>query len=70
VPALLAAIEAALPVGEAVTLLIPHSDGTALALCYDRGRVLMRADEAAHVRLRLSLPQDVLASLAHYRVSG
>jgi GTPase len=67
-PALVAAIEAALPVGEPVTLLIPHSDGTALALCYDRGRVLTRADEAAHVRLRLELPRDVVAGLAPYRV--
>ncbi len=67
-PALLAAIEAALPVGEPVTLRIPHSDGTALALCYDRGRVLTRADEADHVRLQLELPPDVMAGLAPYRV--
>ena len=45
-------------------------DRTALALCYDRGRVLTRADEAAHVRLRLELPHDVVAGLAPYRVSG
>ncbi len=68
VPALLAAIEAALPVGEPVTLRIPHSDGTALALCYDRGRVLTRDDEADHVRLQLELPQDVVAGLGPYRV--
>jgi GTP-binding protein HflX len=68
VPALLAAIEAALPLGEAVTLRIPHSDGTALALCYERGRVLMRADEADHVRLQLELPHDVMPAVAAYRV--
>jgi GTP-binding protein HflX len=68
IPALLAAIEAALPLGELVTLRIPHSDGTALALCYERGRVLVRADEPEHVRLQLELPQDVLAALAPYRV--
>ncbi len=67
-PALLAAIEAALPAGEPVTLRIPHSDGTALALCYERGRVLTRADEADHVRLQLELPHDVMAGLAPYRV--
>ena len=66
--ALLAAIEAALPVGEPVTLRIPHSDGNALALCYERGRVLTRADEADHVRLHLELPQDVIAGLTPYRV--
>jgi GTP-binding protein HflX len=68
IPALLAAIDAALPVGEPVTLRIPHSDGTALALCYERGRVLTRADEADHVRLQLELPHDVMAGLAPYRV--
>ena len=66
--ALLAAIEAALPLGEPVTLRIPHADGNALALCYERGRVLTRADEPEHVRLHLELPQDVMAGLAPYRV--
>jgi GTP-binding protein HflX len=67
IPALLAAIEAALPLGEPVTLRIPHSDGTALALCYERGRVLLRADEPDHVRLQIELPADVMPALAAYR---
>ncbi|HEV8473230.1 MAG TPA: GTPase, partial [Methylomirabilota bacterium] len=68
VPALLAAIHAVLPVGGTVMLQIPHSDGTALAMCYERGRVVTRADGPAHVRLEVELPSGVAAALAGYRV--
>ena len=61
------AIEAALPAGGPVTLHIPHGDGAALALCYERGRVLGRTDRAEHVALEVELPGPVLASLRAYR---
>jgi GTP-binding protein HflX len=51
-----------------VTLRIPHAEGAALASCYTRGRVLMRADEPQHVRLHVELPVDLLGPLATYRV--
>ncbi len=66
---LLAAIDAALPAGTTVTLRIPHSDGTALALCYERGRVLARSDEPDAVRLDVELPRRLLGALAAYRVA-
>jgi len=68
VPELLKAIDAALPVGGAVTLRIPHGDGAALALCYERGRVLARVDEPAHVVVDVQLPGTWLGPLAGYRV--
>lgn len=69
IEALLAAIRAALPpFPGTVTLRIPHAAGTALASCYDRGRVLARADEPHHVRLEVELPAELLGSLAAYRV--
>jgi GTP-binding protein HflX len=64
---LLDAIEAALPAGGPVTLHIPHGDGAALALCYERGRVLSREDRSDHVALEVELPGPVLASLHAYR---
>jgi GTP-binding protein HflX len=67
---LLAAIERALPAAELLTLRIPHGDGAALALCYARGRVLARADEADAVRLEVELPRRALGALAAYRVTG
>jgi GTP-binding protein HflX len=67
-PELLARIHAALPPGGTVTLRIPHEDGSALALCYDRGRVLARSDEADHVRLEVEIPARFGAPLACYRV--
>jgi GTPase len=67
-PELLKAIDAALPVGGAVTLRIPHEDGAALALCYERGRVLARVDEPRHVVVDVQLPGTWLGSLAGYRV--
>jgi 50S ribosomal subunit-associated GTPase HflX len=63
---LLVAIEAALPAGGPVTLHIPHGDGAALALCYERGRVLARTDRPEHVALEVELPGPVLASLRAY----
>jgi GTP-binding protein HflX len=67
-PELLKAIDAALPLGNAVTLRIPHGDGAALALCYERGRVLARVDEPQHVVVDVHLPGSWLGTLAGYRV--
>jgi GTP-binding protein HflX len=67
-PDLLKAIDAALPVGGAVTLRIPHGDGAALAFCYERGRVVARVDEPDHVVVDVQLPGAWLGSLAEYRV--
>jgi GTP-binding protein HflX len=67
-PELLKAIDAALPLGNAVTLRIPHGDGAALALCYERGRVLARVDEPQHVVVDVQLPGSWLGALAGYRV--
>src|SRR3989442_7502122 len=68
VETLLDAIEKALPVCGAVTLRIPHGDGAALALCYERGRVLTRADAPGHVTLEVELAGRALAALGAYRV--
>jgi GTP-binding protein HflX len=66
---LLSAIDGALRPGTwTVTLRIPHADGAALALCYERGRVFTRADEEAHVQLQVALPTTVVGTLAPYRV--
>jgi len=65
---LLKAIDAALPMGDTVTLRIPHEDGASLALCYERGRVLARVDEPQHVVVDVQLPGSWLGSLAGYRV--
>ena len=63
-----AAIDSALgSVGTPVKLRIPHHDGAALALCYDRGRVLRRVDEDGHVQLEVELPPSLLPALATYR---
>jgi GTP-binding protein HflX len=64
---LLAAIDTALPSFRPVTLHIPHTDGAALAACYDHGRVLSRTDEDGHVRLEVELPPSLLPALASYR---
>ena len=68
VETLLDAVEKALPISGVVTLRIPHSDGAALALCYERGRVLARADQPGHVTLEVELPGPALAAVAGYRV--
>jgi len=67
-PELVKAIEAALPAADAVTLRIPHADGAALSLCYERGRVLARADEPQHVVVDVEMPGSWLGPLAGYRV--
>ena len=63
---LLKAIDGALPATVAVTLRIPHADGTALALCYELGRVLARTDEPDAVRLEVELPARLRGRLAPY----
>ncbi len=67
---LLAAIEGALRsrVGR-VTLRIPYADGPALALCYDKGRVLRREDGEEGVLLDVALPRPLLGRVSAYRVA-
>jgi GTPase len=65
---LLARIDEALRPGvERATLRIPYGDGPAVALCYERGRVVARSDEGDGIRLEVELPQRLLARLAAYR---
>ena len=65
---LLARIDEALRPGvERATLRIPYGDGPAVALCYERGRVLARSDEADGIRLEVELSRRLLAPLAAYR---
>ncbi len=67
---LLARIGTALrPLARRVTLRIPYASGGALALCYERGRVLARADEASGVRLDVELPGQLISAVASYRVT-
>ncbi len=49
-----------------VTLRIPHTEGAALALCYERGQVLARSDDDGHVRIEVELPPAVQGTLARY----
>jgi GTP-binding protein HflX len=64
-----AAIDAALrPAAGPVTLRIPHGDGATLALCYERGRVLARADRDDHVEVEVELPAALQGALAAYRI--
>ena len=65
---MLKTIDAALPASGTVTLRIPHGDGAALALCYERGRVVGRVDEAQAVVVDVELPSTWLGQLAAYRV--
>jgi GTP-binding protein HflX len=67
-PDLLKAVDRVLPVSGAMTLRIPHGDGAALALCYERGRVLARVDEPQHVVVDVELPPAWAGSVAAYRV--
>lgn len=66
IPALLSAIERALPATSPVTLRIPHNDGATLALCYERGRVLSRHDGPEDVTVTVQLPPAVASALAAY----
>ena len=69
VDALLARIELTLRrLSDAVRLRIPYGDGGALALCYDRGRVLSREDEPAGIRLHVELPTHLVPAVSAYRV--
>ncbi len=68
VPALLARIRAALaPRAQQVTLRIPYRDGPALAACYEKGRVIARADEPEGIRLTVELPHRLAGALEAYR---
>ena len=65
---LLARIDEALrPRVERLALFIPYRDGPALALCYEKGRVLQRRDEAEGIRLEAEVPRRVVAQLEAYR---
>ena len=71
VEALLDRIEGALRPGvERVTLIIPYRDGTALARCYERGRVLARSDDADGIHLEVELSPRLLAGVEAYRVTS
>jgi GTPase len=68
---LLSRIDEALRPGvERARLRIPYADGPALAQCYERGRVLSRADEPDGIRLEVELPRRLLSPLAAYREAG
>ena len=65
---LLARIDEALrPRVERLALFIPYRDGPALALCYEKGRVLQRRDEAEGIHLEAEVPRRVVAQLEAYR---
>ena len=71
VEALLDRIEGALRPGvQRVTLVIPYRDGTALAHCYERGRVLARSDDADGIHLDVELPPRLLAFVEAYLERG
>ena len=53
-----------------LTLRIPYADGSALAACYERGRVLSRRDELEGIRLEVELPPRVLPSFEGYRITA
>ena len=52
---------------ERVSLRIPYQDGTALAHCYGRGRVLARSDDADGIRLEVELAPRLLGPVEAYR---
>jgi GTP-binding protein HflX len=52
---------------ERVALRIPYQDGTALAHCYGRGRVLARSDDADGIRLEVELAPRLLGPVEAYR---
>jgi GTP-binding protein HflX len=68
--ALLDGIERALRPGvERVRLRIPYREGTALAQCYERGRVLSRSDEVDGIVLEVELPRRLLGPLKPYQLA-
>jgi len=69
--ALLDRIERALRPGvERVSLRIPYREGTALAQCYERGRVLSRSDEVDGIVLEVELPRRLLGPLKPYQLAN
>ena len=69
IEALLDRIDGALrPRVARLSLSIPYADGTALALCYDKGRVRRRSDEPDGIHLEVELPRRLAGSLDAYRV--
>jgi len=67
IDALLTRIDEALrPRTQRLALFIPYRDGPALALCYDKGRVLQRTDEAEGIRLEVEVPRRLVAQLQAY----
>jgi GTP-binding protein HflX len=54
---------------ERAIFFIPYRDGPALALCYDKGRVLSRADEPEGIRVEVELPRRLVSQLDSYRRS-
>ena len=69
IDALLTRIDEALrPRVERMTLLIPYRDGPALALCYEKGRVLERHDEPEGIRLQADVPRRLAPQLEPYRL--
>ena len=69
IPALLETIAGMVkPEGGTLTLRIPHHDGAALAVCYERGRVVSRRDEGEHVVVEVELPDDAVGALMGYQV--
>jgi GTPase len=55
------------PRAERMRLLIPYRDGPALALCYERGRVLARADLPEGIRVEVEVPRRLASQLEDYR---
>jgi len=69
--ALLDRIERVLRPGvERVKLRIPYRDGTTLAQCYERGRVVSRSDDVDGILLEVELPRRFLGPLEPYRQVG
>jgi GTPase len=55
------------PRTERLRLLIPYRDGPALALCYERGRVIARADLPEGIRVEVEVPRRLAGQLEAYR---
>ena len=55
---------------ERVRLRIPYRDGTALAHCYERGRVLSRSDGVDGIEVEVELPRRLIGPLEPYRQAG
>ena len=55
------------PRTERLRLLIPYRDGPALALCYERGRVVERADLPEGIRVEVEVPRRLAGQLDAYR---